>query len=424
MLVDDAVHRGDVPPPIDLAGHMRELSRALLPALLIAALVGIAVFFVRSELTDKQYSASIVTEIKPAQTLVPGDAFVEQMRAPFIELSTDTDVLKRVVSTVDPDIDASALAADVATTPGASPALLTFTVTADSPELARQLAQSVVSTVGEAANSNYARDTQGRRERAEASLVAAQVRATTLAATDPNLPAAQAELTQLQQQLSQLQSAGGDQLVVLSSPQQSTLAISPKPLPEALVAAVTALIIAAEMIVLLRGRFGSKPNRSWARRVAKKNSAKFDSTSGSEFPPLLTARIDTITREGAVPTGNSRHAATRKDSVVVVLEGDNAVYHPTHGYAAESATKRQPVVTMGLTDEWWRAGDVNDVDTIVVIVSETGKDRAAATRALERIREFGISTYLVLQSRDRGQKNVTTPTAQTKHDTQVETHAD
>lgn len=135
-----------------------------------------------------------------------------------------------------------------------------------------------------------------------------------------------------------------------------------------------------------------------------------------------------------MPTGNSRHASPRRDSVVVVLEGDNAVYHPTHGYASESATKRQPVVTMGLTDEWWRAGDVNEVDTIVLIVSEAGKDRAAATRALERIREFGISTYLVLQSKERSRKNVTTPTTPTTPtspppppaappSTQVETHA-
>ena len=147
MSVHDAVHRGDVPPPIDLAGHMRELGRALLPAVIIAVLVGAGMFYLRSELTDKQYAASIVAEIEPAQTLVPGDAFIEQMRAPFIELATDRGVLDQVLEQVDADMDASQLASSVELSPGTSPALLTVTVTTRSPELAAELAEAMVSTM-------------------------------------------------------------------------------------------------------------------------------------------------------------------------------------------------------------------------------------------------------------------------------------
>lgn len=117
MSVHDAVHRGDVPPPIDLAGHMRELGRALLPAVIVAVLVGAGVFYLRSELTDKQYAASVIAEIEPAQSLVPGDAFIEQMRAPFVELATDRSVLDQVLTQVDSGLNAAELASSVELSP-------------------------------------------------------------------------------------------------------------------------------------------------------------------------------------------------------------------------------------------------------------------------------------------------------------------
>ncbi|MBY6450674.1 hypothetical protein HQ341_02230 [Rhodococcus sp. BP-147] len=420
--VDDAVHRGDVPPPIDLAGHMRELGRALLPAFVIAVLVGAGVFYVRSELTEKQYSASIVTEIKPAQTLIPGDAFIEQMRAPFEQLATDTDVLNRVLSEVDTDMDAGQLSASLELVPGTSPALLTYTVTTDSPETALALAQSMVTNVAQAANANYARDTQGQVEQAQASIAAAEARVNSLAAEDPNRSAAETQLSQLQQQLSQLQGGGGDQLVVLSSPEQNTAPVSPKPMSEALVAALATLVVAAELIVLLRGRFGSSPNRSWARRVAKKNGAAFDATSSGDLPPILASRIDSLHRGSSVSGSNARHAASKRDAVVVVLVGDEAVYRPTRGYAADAAAGRPVVVTMGLTDEWWRAVDVADIDTVAVLVSKAGKDKKAAARALKQIHEFGISSFLVLQPKNKN-KDHRADQATPQQNTEVDTRA-
>lgn len=420
MHVDSATHRSDVPPSIDLAGHMRELGRALLPAFVIALLVGAAVFYIRSELTDKEYSASIVTEIKPAQTLVPGDAFIEQMRAPFVQLASDTDVLNQVVGQVDTDMDAATLAGKVSTTPGTSPALLTFTVAADSPELALELVQSTVSTVAQASQANYARDTQGQVEQAQAAIAAGEAEVTALPADSAERATAQAQLAQLQQQLSTLQAGGGDQLVVLSSPEQSATPVSPKPMSEALVAALAALIVAAELIVLLRGRVGSKPSRSWARRAAKKNGVQFDTSLADTLPPILVAKIDALQREGSDTAGNARHSARRSDAVIVVLVGDDAAYVPPPTYSSATAPRRSAVVPMGLTDEWWRAVDVADVDTVVVLLSKGGNDRKAAEQALQRIAEFERPSYLLLQS-----KSSKRPTVQptTRQNTEVESNA-
>lgn len=425
MHVENDTHRSDVPPSIDLAGHMRELGRALLPALLIALIVGAAVFYTRSELTEKQYSASVVTEIKPAQTLVPGDAFIEQLRAPFIELASDTDVLQEVLGQVDTDMTASELDGNLSLTPGTSPALLIFEVTAPSPELAQELARSMVSAVSQASAANYARDTAEQVEQAQASIAAAQAEAAALAADDPARATAAAEVSSLQDQLATLQNSGGDQLVVLASPQQSAEPVSPKPLSEALVAALAALIVAAELIVLLRGRLSNKPSRSWARRAAKKTGARYDTGSSDSLPPVLVARMDELQRGSRDATNSSRHSVSRRDAVIVVLVGDDAAYVPPARYAPASYTsdgehQRSAVVTMGLTDEWWRAVDVSDVDTVVVLLSKGGRDRKDAERALRRVAEFARPSYLLLQPKSGKRSSAQSPATQ---NTEVESNA-
>lgn len=403
--VNDPVHRSDVPPPIDLAGHMRELGRAFFPALVIGLLVGAAVFFARTELSEKQYSASIVTEIKPAQALVPGDAFIEQMRAPFIGLASDNDVLEQVVSEVDTDWTAGTLASNLALEPGTSPALLVFTVTAPSPELALQLTQSTVSTVAQAANANSARDTQSQLEQLQAAVAAEEARNNALPDGDAKT-ASNATLSDLRGQLAQVQSGGGDQLVVLSTPEQSDTPVSPKPFSEASVAALAALVIAAELIVLLRSRIGSRPTRAWASRVAKKYRASFDPQGGDALPPSVVGRIAARERGGPRTSGSARHSAPGRDGYeAVILIGQDAESNagsttPIAGYAVAEAVPPQDgraFIEGGLASEWWTVVDVADVESAVVILSKGGKDRKAAEHALRRLHEFAVPTYLVLQ---------------------------
>ncbi|WP_256987644.1 hypothetical protein [Rhodococcoides fascians] len=400
MSVHDAVHRGDVPPPIDLAGHMRELGRALLPAVIIAVLVGAGMFYLRSELTDKQYAASIVAEIEPAQTLVPGDAFIEQMRAPFIELATDRGVLDQVLNQVDADMDASQLASSVELSPGTSPALLTVTVTTRSPELAAELAEAMVSTMASTSSANAIRDSQERTAEGQSTVDAQQARVDALPADDPSRPAALSELARLRTQQSELEAAaGGDRLVVLSKPEQSTTPVSPKPVSEALVAALAALIVAAELIVLLRGRLGRKPSRSWARRVSRKYGAHFDPATGDTVPPVVASRIAALERGDRPASRSARHAAPKDDSVILVLVGEGAVFESTHGEGPTTGPHRA-TAEFGLSEPWWQYTDVGDVETVVVLVSNRGRDKKSATAALRRLDDFDIPVHLVLQNKN------------------------
>ena len=404
MSVHDAVHRGDVPPPIDLAGHMRELGRALLPALIVALVVGAGVFYVRSELTDKQYAASIVAEVKPAQTLVPGDAFIEQMRAPFIELATDSGVLEQVLTEVDTDMDASELASSVELSPGTSPALLTVTVTTRSPQLAADLAQAMVSAMARTSTANALRDSSARTDEGQSAIDAQQSQVDALPADDPSRPASLSELAELRTRQSELQAtAGGDQLVVLSNPEQSSTPVSPKPVSEALVAALAALIVAAELIVLLRGRFGSKPSRSWARRVSRKYGAHFDPATGDAVPPAVASRIAALERGDRAASRGARHAVPKGDSVVLLLVGEGAAFESAHG-EGQATGHRRATAEFGLSEQWWQYTDVGEVETVVVLVSKRGRDKKAATAALRRLDDFDIPVHLVLQNKNSSRR--------------------
>lgn len=409
--VDDPAHRGDV-PSIDLAGHFRELGRALLPALVVALVVGGAVFGLRTALVPKQYAATIVSQITPQQTLVPGDAFVEQMRAPFMGLAQDTNVLNQVLSEVNTGWNVDTLKEHVTLAPGPAPQLLIFTATANSPEVAAQIARSMVVTVAQASFANHARDVGRQAEEVQASITAEEARNSTLAPDDPAKAASDRQLSDLRDQLATLQKSSGDQLTILATPEQNTEPVSPRPVSEALVAALATWIVAAELIVFLRSRLGSRPNRSWARRVAQKYRARLDTDTTDEgtLSPLAAAVLAQNQRDGRA---------------VAILLGDKAATpKPTVPPDGRGGVPRPVLRPMSLTGEWWQTVNLGRVEAAVVVVSSAGADRKAAERALRRLGDLSIPTYLVLQPARRNRPKDTPPPPPPPPPTRAETSAE
>lgn len=383
MSVDEPSSPGDVPPPVDLAGHVRDIVRALVPALLIAVLVGGTVFAVRTLLVPKEYQASVIAQITPAQTLIPGDAFIEQMRAPFVGLAGDSDVLSQVLWEVDTDWDAEELRQHVELTPGESPALLVFTATAYSPESAAQLARAMLINVARKAAANHATEVARQLEGVQAAIAAEQARNGGLAPEDPSKARSDERLAELQGNLGALQNSSSDQLTVLSSPEQSLEPVAPQPVAEALVAAIAALIIAAELIVFFRGRSGSRPNRVWARQSAQRNRAQFG-IGDPDMGGLSPGAVALLVRGG--------HTKRR----ALILCGDKAVAPDWRPQGSTDQGGAAPASQRALlTDKWWRA--LSDDAVVVVVVSTAGSDRKLAERALHQLREMALPTSLVLQ---------------------------
>ncbi|CAN5480726.1 hypothetical protein BH10ACT9_BH10ACT9_14720 [soil metagenome] len=388
----DAAHGGAVPPPVDLLGHFRELGRALLPALLIAVIVGGAVFGLRTVLAEKEYSSSIVAEVRPSGEIVPGDAFIEQLRAPFMGLAVDRNVLEQVLSQVDTDWDAETLKENVQLTPGPSPALLVFTVTASTPELAQKIARSMVVTVAQASFANHTRDVSRQADQLQASIAAEEARIVALAPDDPLRAESQQYLGQLRDQLTTLQSSGGDELTVLATPEQDPGPVSPRPVSESLVAALAALIIGAEVIVLWRSWVGAKPNRTWARRISYKHRSLFDpkAIDDVELPPIVAAKLTQYQREGRE---------------VLALVGADAEF-PEWPVASTDQLNghRRTLQTLPLSGTWWQQADLADIALAVVIVTTGSTDRKAAEVALTQLTALGVPTGLVVQRARRARR--------------------
>ncbi|MGJ0117682.1 hypothetical protein ACQ7HM_00615 [Williamsia sp. MIQD14] len=388
MTVESATTHRDAPPPIDLAGHFRDLARVLLPALVIGALVGAAVFVGRSTLVDKEYSASVVTQITTSGEIVAGDAFVEQLRAPFEELASDDGVLTQALTRVDTGWDTGTLRSHLTLTPGTSPALLTFAVTAGSPRTAQQVAQAVVAAVAQASQDNAARDVSRRVEAIDTSIDTEQARNSRLPAGSSARTASDVRLAELRAQRDQVAAAGGNQLTVLSVPSASSSPISPKPLSEGLVAAVVAFLVAAELLVLARGRLGRTNNRIWARRVAHRHGARLQVVGGGRFDP------------SRVLYGELAHRHRRGRSAII-LTGERTDVASVTVPAGPAEQGGQDIGHHDLHDEWWRTADLGDLVVAVVILSTRGRDRAATAAALGQLADLGVTRYVVLQTRGR-----------------------
>ncbi|PJK23170.1 hypothetical protein [Mycolicibacterium goodii] len=380
----------DIPPPIDLAGHLRDLARVIIPALAVTLIVAGAVFGLRTALAPKEYSATIVTRIMPGGDVVPGDAFVEQLRAPFVGLTHDVNVLNQVLSSVDNGWDAATLDEHITTTPGPAPNVLTFTATAESPELAEQIVRSVVVNVGQASIANHNRDTARQVDQLRAAIAAEQARNDAIDAEDPEKSGSNRQLADLQAQLQRVESTGSDQLTVLATPEQNPTPVSPRPFEEAVVAGFATLIVVSELLVWWRRHVGRKPNVMWARRVAGKYGAHFDPA-------------DQMKRALPALAASAAAHSVRNGRGVLVLLGSGAALAESTVLPNASAADDDRTATSGtiisreLRSTWWRDVDTSTVGTVIVVLSVKARDRRVADRTLRQLRDLFLPTYLVLQ---------------------------
>ncbi|WP_238422461.1 hypothetical protein [Gordonia sp. 'Campus'] len=384
----DAGGRRDAPPSIDLFGHFRDLARVAIPAILIGILVGASVFALRSALVPKEYSATVTAEITPAGTIIPGDAFVEQLRAPFVALSTDENVLRQVLTQVDTGWTTGELSSHVTTTPGSAPTMMDFTATAPTSEQAEDVARAMVTAISAASLSNHARDITRQIDQMRAQVTAERVRNRALPDRSDAKVESDATLADLDSQLTRLQNSSSDTLTVLAAPSVSDVPVAPNPTQEGAVAGIAATIIAAELLVLFRGRRGRRPNPIWARRAAHRFGAQL--TYGKRGEPALPSTL--------LPAFAQRH---RRAQVALILTGENVDVRgllddlaPPPGDTG--AGHRMRVEQAALQDAWWQRVDPAELALAVVVLSSSGRDRKAADAALSQLAEIGSTRYLIV----------------------------
>jgi capsular polysaccharide biosynthesis protein len=387
MTTGERSQRRDVPLPIDLAGHIRDLAAAFIPALLVALAVGGAVFGLRTALAEKEYSATIVTQVIPGSEVVGGDIYIEQLRAPFIALANDDTVLKQVLSTVDVGWNARTLSENIETTKGSSPNVLDFTVTAGSPEQAQEIVQSLVTIVGQAAIANHNRDTTEQIDQLKAAIAAEEAHLNALANDDPEKAKSNAALTDLRANLARAEVMGFNRLTVLATPEPDRKPVSPKPINEGLVAGLVSLIVSAELIVTFRSRAGKKVNDAWARRIARKFRAVYETADPAhpELPPLASSALAynlSVGRTALVLRGSAPTAEA-----------------PELGWSGSDNSTQ--VSESNVSDAWWHGVDLSKVGLAIVVISEGSIARRDITTSLTQLRDLDLPSYLVLRKAEK-----------------------
>ncbi|MFZ3393205.1 hypothetical protein TVH25_08040 [Rhodococcus sp. 7Tela_A2] len=388
-----------VPPAVDLLGHARELARVALPAVVAAAVVALAVFFVRDS-GPGVYESTVVVEIRSTDAVSGSDASLGQLIAPYVALSEDSRVVAAIAAEVGED--PAALSENVSVDYGTSPTLLTVTARDGSQEEADRLAQVVVAALDQAQSTRNRTALESRI--ADLDGIVAGLRAELAAGTDDTTdgspdPLLQAELDSRLEQIRAVRAgAGAEHLQVLASPASSGTKVSPKPVAEAAVAFLFTLIVVAELLVALNGRFGRTVTPAWARRTSRRyRTALQVDTSGIPRLPLDTV----VMLQQRASLGEA----------ILVLNGSGVEADPD--IFGDDAAER--IIRCGMTEQWWKQLRQEKVGLALIVVTTGSEDRAVVENSLRALAEIDVPTRLVVLSVDKPpapekDKPVATPT--------------
>ncbi|MFD3811697.1 hypothetical protein [Rhodococcus sp. NPDC058639] len=374
-----------VPPAVDLLGHARELARVALPAAVAAAVVALAVFFVRDS-GPGVYESTVVVEIRSSAAVSGSDASLGQLIAPYVALSEDSRVVAAIAAEVGED--PAALSGNIWVDYGTSPTLLTVTARDGSQEEADRLAQVVVAALDQTQSTRNRTALESRI--ADLDGIVAGLRAELAAGADDSVdgspdPVLQAELDSRLDQLRAVRSgAGAEHLQVLAAPAGSGTKVSPKPKAEAAVAFLLTLIVVAELLVVLNGRFGRTVTPAWARRTSRRyRTALQVDTSGSPRLPL-----DTVVM---------LHRRASLGEAILVLDGAGVEVEPD--VFGDAAAER--IIRCGLTEQWWKQLGQEKVGLALIVVTTGSEDRATVENSLRALAEIEVPTRLVVLSADK-----------------------
>lgn len=218
-----------------------------------AAIVAVAVFVVRSQATEEYQATAVVQVVSGRQAsneFVSQDELL-QLTSLYAELGRSQAVDEAAAERLEPDADDPSVPASVEVTARASLQLLDVTATSTDPQLAADVANGYAAAFAE-----YIR-TEQEAERADA-LERITTRIEELDSQGENGSAT--ELAALETQAAEIQGRSNNTLRSLQTAQPPSAPSSPKPVRDAALAFIAALVIgaaAAYARATLTDRFGS-----------------------------------------------------------------------------------------------------------------------------------------------------------------------
>ena len=378
-----------VPSTLDLGHHFRELRGVALPALLVAILIAGIVFGVRGS-APARWSATVSASAQTttASTTSSTDSTAAALlTAPYVALGTDTGALHDIITAARvPWSDAEARSR-ITVSDGKTPGLVTVEAMGASAEQASAVAKQAVLTLDSAARTRARESASAETTQLQADSSALNDQLQSLSVRDPKRAALQAQFQVAQDQLSQIRGSAQARLAALSDPLTSSAPVSPQPLREAALALIVALIVTAELLVALRGRWGSAVSPTWARRTACKHGADFvDCTHGARGPG--TVRVETVVL-----------ARLRSGANVLVLRS-GATVDPAVSALAQAARSEVDgngqLVELSADDPWWRSAALEHAALAVVVAHRGAPERRSTKEQLAALALAGVPALLTL----------------------------
>ncbi|MEU5409113.1 hypothetical protein [Nocardia asteroides] len=292
-------HQESVPSAgVDIAAHLRKLIRVLPIALVVAALAGGAVWFVRDG-SERTYEASLTAQISQQSI----GAVFNELTQPYIVLVTESRVLSDVVKNGLAPSEQD-LRPRVSAMTGPAPSLLIIKAQAGSPEQAERLVLAVQQSLDRVGSqmrteaiARSAADLEDHRRAVEDTF-------TKRLADDPLRPELSFDARDVAREIEFRQVLGMARLTVISNPRSELVA--PHPVQEGLFAALAVLIVVAEGLVLARGVLD--------RRSGGKDAGAKDDTAQAPAEPAAA----TPPRAAPVPVGATASRATPAEPAAAV----------------------------------------------------------------------------------------------------------
>ncbi|MFF2083072.1 hypothetical protein ACFVVM_04820 [Nocardia sp. NPDC058176] len=282
---------------VNIAAHARQLLRALPIALVVAVLVGAGVWLVRDG-GERTYEASLTAQISQQSI----GAVFNELTQPYIVMITQDRVLSDVVKNGLAPSEAD-LRPRVSAMTGPAPSLLIIKAQSDSPEHAERLALAVQQSLDRTASQMRAEAIARSTADLEVHRRVVEDTFTERLADDPLRPELSFDARDVAREIEFRQVLGMARLTVIGSPKAQLVA--PHPVQEGLFAALAALIIVAEAIVLVRGaigrRSGGTPDSTEPTTPDAATERAAQSPTEVESGPPVASAAETVPAPAAKP---------------------------------------------------------------------------------------------------------------------------
>ena len=361
-----------------LTEHFRQLLKVAPIALLIALIAGgVTLAIIKS--ADPRYQVVAAAQIDAQVPVVTGDAYLFQNSAPYLALSSSRDIHQAIADRMGQGWDASKVGSSVTVGVSQSPLILDVTASASTPEEAAKLAEQTIEVLDASSREQRAREF----DRAVASQTEAQqelsARLARLAPNARERATLQVQLDNIQGQIDRIRSGGVNGLSALSVPDAGdAVQTAPRSASLAFFVALVTFIVAAELLALLRTRFGRGITLAEAKRIGRSQNVGVELAAGNSasLPPVTRALT-------------ARYWGRGERTQFLASQA-------TEAYARRWHDEFSDAIVMADAGSAWQISPDESVAQAVLVVALGEKFRTELRNGVGVIRELGIAGRIVV----------------------------